>query len=91
VYRVAQEALMNVVRHAHSDQAWLILRRVEGAVEREVVDAGDGFDATAVAEGAAIRGMRDRALLVGAELEVRSRPRSGTTVRLRCPASTVSY
>jgi len=87
VYRVAQEALTNVVRHAHSDQAWLILRRVAGAVELEVVDAGDGFDATAVAEGAGIRGMRERALLVGAELEVRSRPRSGTTVRLRCPSS----
>ncbi|HEX2124951.1 MAG TPA: histidine kinase [Thermoleophilaceae bacterium] len=89
-YRVAQEALTNVVRHAHSDQAWLILRRVAGAVELEVVDSGDGFDATAVAEGAGIRGMRERALLVGAELEVRSRPRSGTTVRLRCPASTRS-
>jgi two-component system sensor histidine kinase UhpB len=90
VYRVAQEALTNVVRHAHSDQAWLRLRRAEGAVELEVVDAGDGFDAGAVAEGAGIRGMRERALLIGAELEIRSRPRSGTTVRLRCPVSTVS-
>jgi two-component system sensor histidine kinase UhpB len=90
VYRVAQEALTNVVRHAQSDQAWLILRHAEGAVQLEVVDAGDGFDAGAVAEGAGIRGMRERALLVGAELEIRSRPRAGTTVRLRCPASTVA-
>jgi len=90
VYRVAQEALTNVVRHADSDQAWLVLRRVEGAVELEVVDAGDGFDAARVAEGAGIRGMRERALLVGAELEILSAPRAGTTVRLRCPASTAS-
>jgi two-component system sensor histidine kinase UhpB len=87
VYRVAQEAFTNVVRHAHCEAARLTLRRVEGGVELEVVDAGDGFDAGVVAEGAGIRGMRERALLVDATLEILSAPGAGTIVRLRCPAS----
>jgi two-component system sensor histidine kinase UhpB len=87
LYRVAQEALTNVARHAHCEEAWLTLRRVEGGVELEVVDAGNGFHAGVVAEGAGIRGMRERALLVGATLELLSAPGAGTIVRLRCPAS----
>jgi two-component system, NarL family, sensor histidine kinase UhpB len=90
LYRVAQEALTNVARHVHCEEARLTLRRVEEGVELEVVDAGHGFDAGEVAEGTGIRGMRERALLVGAELEILSAPRAGTTVRLRSPASAVS-
>jgi two-component system, NarL family, sensor histidine kinase UhpB len=86
LYRVAQEALTNVVRHAGCDQARLRLRRVGGGVELEVVDAGRGFDADVAGEGAGIRGMRERALLVGAQLEISSAPGRGTSVKLRCPA-----
>jgi two-component system sensor histidine kinase UhpB len=58
-------------------------------VELEVVDAGKGFVTDLVPEGAGIRGMRERALLIGAELEVESVPGGGTLVRLRCPATVV--
>jgi two-component system sensor histidine kinase UhpB len=85
LYRVAQEALTNVVRHAGCEEARLVLRRVAGGVELEVVDDGKGFDAAAAFEGAGIRGMRERALLVGAQLEIGSTPGTGTSVRLRCP------
>jgi two-component system sensor histidine kinase UhpB len=86
LYRVAQEALTNAVRHADSDEARLTLRRVTGGVELEVRDHGRGFEADVVGEGAGIRGMRERAMLVGAELEIGSAPGTGTTVTLRCSA-----
>jgi two-component system, NarL family, sensor histidine kinase UhpB len=82
LYRVAQEALTNVVRHADSDDARLTLHRVAGGLELEVTDTGRGFDVEAVVEGAGIKGMRERAMLVGAELDISSMPGSGTTVRL---------
>lgn len=86
LYRVAQEALTNVARHASCDEARLLLRRVADGVELAVVDPGKGFDADAADEGAGIRGMRERALLVGAQLELGSVPGVGTSVRLRWPA-----
>lgn len=86
VYRVAQEALTNIVRHAGCDEARLELRGVDGGMLLEVSDAGVGFDQADIREGAGIRGMRERALLAGAELEIEVAPRAGTTVRLRVPA-----
>jgi two-component system, NarL family, sensor histidine kinase UhpB len=55
-------------------------------VELEVFDAGSGFDADEVPEGAGIRGMRERALLAGAALSIQSSRGVGTLVRLRVPA-----
>jgi two-component system sensor histidine kinase UhpB len=85
VYRVAQEALTNVLRHADCAEARLELRRLDGAVQLEVADRGTGFDPARVSESAGIRGMRERALLAGAALDIESRPAVGTTVRLRVP------
>jgi two-component system sensor histidine kinase UhpB len=87
LYRVAQESLTNVARHAGARQVVLSLSaRHDGAV-LEIVDDGDGFDTTAVGIGAGgIRGMRERAVLVGGSLAVMSAPRSGTEIRLRVPA-----
>jgi two-component system sensor histidine kinase UhpB len=84
LYRVAQEALTNVARHAECREARLTLRRNGDGVELEVADAGCGFDMQAVSESAGIRGMRERAIQVGAQLELSSAPGTGTTVRLRC-------
>jgi two-component system sensor histidine kinase UhpB len=86
LYRVAQEALTNVLRHAGCREARLDLRRVEGAVQLEVADRGEGFDPLGVPEGAGIRGMRERALLAGAALEIESAEGMGTKVRLLLPA-----
>ena len=86
VYRVAQEALTNVVRHGTCGEARLELRRLRGTVQLEVMDRGVGFDPRQVPEGAGIRGMRERALLAGATLDVESTSGAGTLVRLRVPA-----
>lgn len=83
LYRVAQEALTNAARHADAGQVEVSLRRTGEAVVLAVVDDGRG---TAVArEGAGIRGMRERALLLGATLDITSQSQAGTQVRLTVP------
>ncbi|MFT4083768.1 MAG: HAMP domain-containing sensor histidine kinase [Nocardioides sp.] len=83
VYRVAQEALTNVVRHAAASTATLSFTRVGERVVLEVSD--DGHGCRDLVAGAGLNGMRERALLIGADLEVDSSPMRGTTVRLAVP------
>lgn len=83
LYRIAQEALTNVARHAHATQVRLSLRCTSGTATLEVADDGCGLGGSA--EGAGLRGMRERALLIGAELGVQSGERGGTVVRLAVP------
>jgi two-component system, NarL family, sensor histidine kinase UhpB len=85
VYRVVQEALTNTVRHGGARRAWVELRERDGVVEAVVRDDGRGFDMAAAAAGSGLRGMRERAVLIGAGLDVASAPGAGTTVRLRLP------
>src|SRR5919201_329675 len=84
IYRVAQEALTNVARHAGTDRAELSLTAADGHLTLRVLDSGKGFDPVK-AEGGGLRGMRERAVLVGARLAVTRRPRGGTEVRLSVP------
>lgn len=84
VYRVAQESLTNTARHSHATQLEFTLRRSDTGVELRMRDNGRGLgDAP---EGAGIRGMRERALLVGADLTIGPGPDGGTEVRLRVPS-----
>jgi two-component system sensor histidine kinase UhpB len=81
LYRVAQEALTNAVRHGHGTWVHLELRRDGHDVLLVVRD--DGVGVHGAVEGSGIRGMRERALLVGAELDVRAARSRGTVVELR--------
>jgi two-component system sensor histidine kinase UhpB len=85
VYRVAQESLTNAARHSEAQQISVTLRRSADAVELEVADDGRGFAFEQSERGLGIGGMRERALLIGAELTIESRPGHGTTVRLSVP------
>jgi two-component system sensor histidine kinase UhpB len=86
LYRVTQESLTNVVRHAGARSAEVSLAIADdGHLVLSVRDDGDGMPRGAAMNGG-MRGMRERALLVGGELEVRSRPRAGTTVTLHLPS-----
>ena len=69
VYRVAQESLTNVVRHADASRAWLCLRSDAEGVLLSVRDDGSGFSPALVEHGG-IRNMRERALLVGGHLSI---------------------
>jgi len=87
VYRVAQEGLNNAARHSGAKRVEVLLRRDEdGGVVLEVTDDGRGFAFDESESGLGIGGMRERALLVGGELTIESRPDAGTTVRLTVPA-----
>ena len=85
VYRVLQEAVSNVARHAGTERAWVRLRSNAGALELEVEDHGKGFDAGTAPRGLGLVTMRERARLVGGTLEL-LRPRDGgTLIRLTVP------
>jgi two-component system, NarL family, sensor histidine kinase UhpB len=88
VYRVAQEALSNAGRHSDARHVAVRLRRdeLDGGVKLEVADDGRGFAFDEAEGGLGIAGMRERALLVGGELTIESRPGRGTTVRLSVPS-----
>jgi len=85
VYRVAQEGLTNTARHARADRAEVRLRPLGDGVELLVRDNGKGLGRAP--EGAGIRGMRERALLIGADLSLEPGPEEGTDVRLRVPVA----
>ncbi|MFF0117113.1 HAMP domain-containing sensor histidine kinase [Streptomyces prasinus] len=84
IYRVAQESLTNVARHAEARSATVSLYREDDRVVLEVTDDGRGIGAAH--EGAGLRGMRERALLIGATLDVTPVARTGTRIRLAVPA-----
>jgi two-component system sensor histidine kinase UhpB len=80
IYRIAQEALTNAARHSAADTIELGLTRQGNAVALRVADNGRGL--LARPEGAGIRGMRERARLVGGQLSIGPRGGGGTEVRL---------
>jgi two-component system sensor histidine kinase UhpB len=87
VYRVAQEALTNVVRHAAATRAELELRRQDGRTTLVVRDDGRGLAPGSQRSSNGIRGMRERAMLIGADFSIHSRDGGGTEVRLSIPAT----
>ena len=88
IYRVAQEALTNVARHAHASSAEIALGRINGAVTLRVRDDGQGLPAAAAASSTGIRGMRERAMLIGAQFSIGPADGGGTEVVLRVPVQT---
>jgi two-component system sensor histidine kinase UhpB len=85
IYRVAQEALTNVARHARAEHVEVSLRRVDGTAELCVRDDGVGLPPDAMTSSNGIRGMRERAMLVGARLDLRSGRDGGTQVTHSVP------
>ena len=88
-YRIAQEALTNVARHAHAVQVKVSLKANNGLLTLTVDDDGRGFGTLDLSEseGLGVAGMRERATLVGGALEVHSEPKKGTRVYFNVPIS----
>lgn len=85
IYRVAQESLANVARHSHATSVTLTLRSdADRRVHLQVADDGVGLHAPSRTPGSGlgVTGMRERALLAGGRLQIRSNPGAGTTVEL---------
>jgi two-component system, NarL family, sensor histidine kinase UhpB len=85
VYRVAQESLTNVMRHADANEVLVALQQVDGALRLVVRDDGRGLPAGDGQASAGIAGMSERALHLGGRLTVASSPGAGTEVRMDIP------
>ncbi len=86
VYRIAQEALGNALRHADARSIDLMLRSDADTLVLEVRDDGRGFDRTARrTDSLGLASMEERALALGGHLEIVSSPGKGTRIRLTCP------
>jgi PAS domain S-box-containing protein len=93
LYRVAQEAIVNVLKHAHALRLSIVLKRGAGAVTLVIEDDGQGFDPGAVPDlprtgRSGLAGMRERLHLIGGSLTIESSPGQGTTILARVPLST---
>jgi two-component system sensor histidine kinase UhpB len=85
IYRIAQESLTNVARHAQASRVVVALEPAHGSVVLRVADDGRGFAAAPVEHGG-LRSMRERALLVDGALAIKPAPEGGVEVRLEVPA-----
>jgi signal transduction histidine kinase len=85
VYRVAQEAVTNAIRHGVAKRIRIVLAPRDGEVELRVVDEGSGFDPERVDLGFGIAGMQERAELAGGAILIQSTPGRGAAVRMRLP------
>lgn len=85
IYRVIQEALTNVAKHADASQVSIVIGVAESKLHLTIEDNGRGFDSTTLSSRLGLAGMRERLLLVGGELEIESSPAAGTTVFARIP------
>jgi len=86
LYRVVQESLTNIVKHANADSVSVSLSRREAGVAAVIEDDGAGFDQRSVREdGVGLLGMRERLALLDGRLEIESRPGAGTTIVAEVP------
>ena len=86
VYRVVQEALNNVAKHARAEEVRLRVADSDGRIEIEVADDGTGFDPRETHRGFGLLGMRERLATASGRLEIESVPGEGTTLRAVVPA-----
>jgi PAS domain S-box-containing protein len=88
VYRIVQEALTNVAKHAGATVVSVVVTRPDEFVSVVVEDNGTGFDPDAVPKGRlGLMGMRERVELVGGEIDIGSSPGAGTTIAVRIPVT----
>jgi signal transduction histidine kinase len=86
IYRIVQESLTNVVKHARADRVSVLLTRADGRIKAVIEDDGTGFDPAAPdGGGVGLVGMRERIELLDGTLTVESSATSGTTVAVEVP------
>lgn len=83
LYRITEEALNNVIRHANASTFWVTLKRQAGCYELAIKDNGEGFDTASIPEGRyGLQGIRERAQLIGAAVTLQSKPGKGTLLEV---------
>jgi two-component system, NarL family, sensor histidine kinase DevS len=87
MYRIVQEALTNVTKHAHATRISILVTRTSNTAVLVVEDDGRGFEPTGETAGLGLTGMRERVALVGGRLRVETGANSGTTIAAEIPLS----
>jgi len=87
LYRIVQEGLTNVVKHAHAGRVSILLTRQNGRVKLVIEDDGRGFDPERPGDGFGIQGIRERVELLGGTMRVESRAGAGATLAVEVPAA----
>ena len=85
MYRIVQEALTNIARHAGASRISILLTRKERAVVVVIEDDGAGFDPGHATAGLGLTGMRERVTLLGGRLRVEANPGRGATIAAEVP------
>jgi signal transduction histidine kinase len=86
LYRIVQEALTNVVKHADAQHVSILLTRQGGTITAIVEDDGQGFDPSATREGGfGLEGMSERVALLGGTIRIESRKGAGATLKVEVP------
>lgn len=85
MFRIAQESLTNVARHARAQHVSLSLAYHPQDIMVCITDNGDGYDTEQIKAGLGVFGMRERAALLGGKLTITSHPGKGTTVKAVLP------
>jgi signal transduction histidine kinase len=85
MYRIVQEALTNIAKHAQATRISVLVTRKQNAAVVVVEDDGGGFDAASPTAGLGLSGMRERVALVGGKLRLETRPGAGTTIAAEVP------
>jgi len=85
LFRIAQECLTNVLRHAHASRITATIDYGPDEVRLDFADDGRGFDPAAKSEGYGLLGMRERVDAMGGQIVVQSSIESGTLVSIRLP------
>ena len=86
LYRIVQESLTNILKHAQAAHVSVVLTRKSGAVVTVIEDDGRGFDPRAASDGFGIEGMRERVALLGGRLQIESGGSTGTAIVVEVPA-----
>jgi len=88
LFRIVQESLTNITRHAEASEVEIRLQCLPQALLLEIVDNGKGFDVTSISpKSFGLQGMRERIIMLGGDFVINSEPGQGTNIVITIPVS----
>jgi signal transduction histidine kinase len=85
VFRIIQEAVNNIIRHAKATEGNIILKKIKNTVRLKITDNGIGFNPGQIRKGIGIKNITNRVYLTNGQLHIQSRPGKGTTLDIKIP------
>ncbi|MDN3643770.1 ATP-binding protein [Lutimonas halocynthiae] len=91
LYRIAQEAIFNIIKYAKAQKVIVSLRKKKENIELSIVDDGHGFDTNKKQKGIGLKNMHSRAKSIGADINIHSKPETGTAITLSISTKTIYH